>query len=135
MSKHTPGPWCIWDGPSYVGGGRDLCIGAGKTWLANMDHRNCENRDCHIGTCKNSPCAGEPHTSICTIDTEITEEQEANARLIAAAPELLAACIAASRTMNALGDLGDETYKPLRKAHAIVLAAIAMAEGREVRNR
>lgn len=30
----TSGPWCIWDGPAYVGGGHDLCIGApNDVWI------------------------------------------------------------------------------------------------------
>lgn len=37
--KATKGPWKQWRGPQYVGGGEDICIGAGDTWLANMDHR------------------------------------------------------------------------------------------------
>jgi len=85
--NHTPGPWKLWRGPQYVGGGEDICIGAGDTWLANMDHRypRCENvyaRDHNDDEC-----------DICTIDSgEITAEQLANANLIAAAPELLAVC-------------------------------------------
>jgi hypothetical protein len=84
--KHTPGPWIVWEGPLYEGGGADLCIGKGDEWLANMNHRNprCPQID------------DEGHfmesCDICMIDSgAITEEQRANARLIAAAPDLLEA--------------------------------------------
>jgi hypothetical protein len=88
LSGHTPGPWSVWDGPSYVGGGRDLCIGAGEDWLANMAAPEC--RRPNIGP-DGSHCAlRHSHVDICVIDPEITAVQEANARLIAAAPELLA---------------------------------------------
>lgn len=99
MSGHTPGPWEVWDGPEYVGGGADLCIGAGEDWLANMDHRNCVNREAHLCGGDIPPCKSEPNTSICStsgcrctdecqVENHITEEQRANAHLIAAAPEL-----------------------------------------------
>ncbi len=120
-AKHTPGPWCVWDGPAYVGGGRDLCIGAGDTWLANMDHRDCVRRDEH--TDAYTTCGPEDDAAICTIDTEITEEQEANARLIAAAPELLEAC------RLAFAYFDDEDFSPgyVRK---MLSETIAKAEGR-----
>jgi hypothetical protein len=46
-SKSTGGKWSVWDGPEYFFGGRDLCIGAGDDWLANMDERHCINYDEH----------------------------------------------------------------------------------------
>lgn len=87
MSAHTPGPWSVWEGPLFVGGGADLCIGAGEEWIANMDHRQprCPQilEDGHFD---------DASCDICTIDSgRITDEQRANARLIAAAPDLLAA--------------------------------------------
>jgi len=87
-AKFTPGPWSVWPGPAYVGGGEDLCIGAGKTWLANMDHRRCQGRDYHFREL--ADCKLEPDSDICSFTNEITEEQRANARLIAAAPDLYA---------------------------------------------
>ena len=86
--SHTPGPWTLWRGPKYVGGGEDICIGQGVKWIANMDHRTprcpqvMENGHHDEAAC-----------DICSIDSAcITDEQLANATLIAAAPELLAAC-------------------------------------------
>jgi hypothetical protein len=104
----TSGPWQVWDGPDYVGGGRDLCIGAGEKWLFNMDHRICEARDHHIFHCElkdatdiastgagcelclsdenlenGSPLSECRHTDI------ITAEQRANANLMAASRTLV----------------------------------------------
>ena len=91
VSKHTPGKWIVWDGPLYEGGGADLCIGVGDDkWLANIDHRQ--------GRCTQILEDGHfaDECDICTIDSgKITEEQRANAYLIAAAPDLLEACKAA----------------------------------------
>ena len=86
-TQHTPGPWCVWEGPLYVGGGADLCIGAGgDNWLANMDHRTTRCPQIMENGHDNDEC------DICSIDSgHITAEQRANARLIAAAPDLLAA--------------------------------------------
>jgi len=100
--KATPGPWSVWSGPDYVGGGADLCIGAGETWLANMDHRNCVNREQHMCGGSFEPCKREGDTDVCSTSgcrcgdecpeaNHISEEQMANARLIAAAPDLLEA--------------------------------------------
>lgn len=78
----TPGPWCVWDGPSYVGGGKDLCIGAGKQWLANMDHRSrlhWKDIEEHIDHPEGVPC------DICSIGEAVTAEQETTARYIVAA--------------------------------------------------
>lgn len=85
----TAGPWYVWDGVEYMGGGRDLCIGAGPTWLANMDHRCCERRPEHMEAYGHGSqeCAAEPDAAICSVDSEITIEQEANANFIARARE------------------------------------------------
>ena len=96
--KYTSGPWEVWSGTDYVGGGADLCIGAGETWLANMDHRNCANREQHLCGGTFEPCRREGDTDICSTSgcrcggecpeaNHISEEQMANARLIAAAPD------------------------------------------------
>jgi hypothetical protein len=83
LAGFTPGPWCVWEGPLYEGGGADLCIGAGETWLANMDHRMPRCPQILDGGHKSDEC------DICTIDAHgITDEQRANARLISAAPDM-----------------------------------------------
>ena len=90
----TPGPWDVWGGPSYVGGGADLCIGAGESWLANMDHRNCVNREQHIRGGNVPPCHPEENTDICSTEgcrcsgecpvaDHISAEQRSNADFIA----------------------------------------------------
>ena len=74
----TPGQWNVWEGPLYVGGGADLCIGQGDKWLANMDHR--EPRCPQINEHGHDPDACD----ICTIDADgVTDEQRSNARWIA----------------------------------------------------
>jgi len=100
----TEGPWFVWDGIGYFGGGRDLCIGAGPTWLANMDHRTCDNREMHHFAADmlrqsrdfaegRQKCAPEGDTRImsvaqtCEIDEQFTAEQIADANFIARARE------------------------------------------------
>lgn len=101
-AKFTKGPWNVWRGPQFVGGGEDICIGAGKEWLANMDHR--ERRCPQV--LDNGHFADE--CDICTIDScQITEEQLANARLIAAAPALYEACKDFVRNCPACGGDGE----------------------------
>lgn len=92
MSGHTPGPWELWRGHRYVGGGEDICIGAGETWLVNMDHRASRCPGVYDMAAEAAEDWDHKNCPICTIDDpEITEEQLANARLIAAAPDLLEA--------------------------------------------
>ena len=132
MSKHTAGPWEVWSGPDYVGGGADLCIGAGETWLANMDHRHCINREQHQCGGSFEPCRREENTQICSTSgcrcggecpeaNHISEEQMANARLIAAAPDLLEA-------LRALREWHKGEYQSSPAVDALVDAAIAKAE-------
>lgn len=107
--KFTKGPWQLWRGPQYVGGGEDICIGAGDTWLANMDHRVRPHADPFPmdGWLQVSEC------DICSIDNpdEITEEQLANAYLIAAAPEMyeklkeLAAAVPNTKTFYEINEI------------------------------
>lgn len=89
----TSGPWCVWDGPEYVGGGRDLCIGSGgDKWIANMDERNCRTLD-------QSKAHGDEHDApdvcpICSLGSDdITKEQRGTADFIAAARTLLPAAL------------------------------------------
>lgn len=120
----TPGEWDVWDGPGYVGGGHDLCIGAGETWLQNMDHRNCVVRPCHMEFCSSAatrreqlqscgkPCELERETDIasgggcvggdvgCEHECAITAEQRANAEFIAHAREDVPALIAEVRRLR-----------------------------------
>jgi hypothetical protein len=148
MSKHTPGPWEVWSGPQYVGGGADLCIGAGKDWLANMDHRNCVNREAHMCGGDIPPCKREPDTAICSTagcrctdecpeENHITEEQRANANLIAAAPDLLEALKVAHGFVAAFSgyyqvayETGAQIHPKHQEALDQIAAALARAEGR-----
>ena len=88
----TPGPWAVWPGPEYVGGGEDLCIGAGDTWLANVENRHCRKTAHHMG-CHEEGCRLEEDSDICTFSDNITAEQRATAAFIAHArqdiPKLL----------------------------------------------
>lgn len=89
----TKGPWCVWDGPAYVGGGHDLCIGSGgDKWIANMDERNCRTLD-------QSKAHGDEHDApdvcpICSLSADdITKEQRGTADFIAASRTLLPAAL------------------------------------------
>jgi len=122
--KATKGPWEVWDGPVYVGGGADLCIGAGETWLANMDHRNCVNREQHMCGGDIPPCKREGDTDICSTtgcrcsgecpeENHISEEQKANADLIASARTdvpRLAEALLAILDLHSEQDVWDEEY-------------------------
>ncbi len=101
-AEATPGPWDVWDGPGYVGGGKDLCIGAGETWIFNMDQRECEALSCHWGLCKLrgdtaiASADGQPTCNCetpCEHEDAITAEQRANANLIAMARTALPALV------------------------------------------
>lgn len=99
MSKHTPGPWS-----AYIGGGViSVCIGA----IPNGKR----------------PCIVEwPGFDSCDLPLA---QQKANARLIAAAPDLLAGCIKAVELLEPFeqtGFLGEAVLPPIR-------AAIAAARG------
>lgn len=122
MENVTPGPWFVWDGIGYFGGGKDLCIGAGPTWLANMDHRCCDMRTEHHIAGQilqgNVKCAPEADTRIvtlaetCDLDEQFTAEQIADANFIARArediPFLLSAIAYLNREIN---ELSAENFK------------------------
>ena len=91
MSEHTPGPW-IAEYISHTG------------WVVRWD--NPESRICSLRW------IGGPHPP------EVDKIVEADARLIAAAPDLLAACKEAEQKFR----VETEIYKML-------VAAIAKAEG------
>lgn len=89
VEESTPGPWCLWRGPLYVGGGEDICIGAGDTWLANMDHRVSMIPGERLSPGEWPGWQQVEETDILTINpVEIAREQETNAHLIALAPAL-----------------------------------------------
>lgn len=101
MSQHTPGPWTY-----CTGSHGDACIcglvyaGDGKGVVAAVTVDRCPVQD--------HGCNAPP-----------TEAMKANTRLIAAAPELLAACIAMRATM----------YSPKSEESILADAAIAKAKG------
>ena len=68
MSEHTPGPWVLKPARSIVGGW--------AVWAEYEPGKHCQVADIE-------PWPNDPDTA---------PESEANARLIAAAPDLLAAC-------------------------------------------
>ena len=94
----TPQPWDIWDGPTFVGGGADLCIGAGKDWVANMDHRygpDYLERVKHENDSGHAEMEGwPPDCGICSFNEDATQEERDNAAFIVASrsavPELCA---------------------------------------------
>ena len=94
---HTPGPWhmdTIKGFPTAIGVGLEPESGARAIAILSRDSHSSK------------------------------EHQEANARLIAAAPELLEACTAALDRLSVI-----PTFSPDRKAIALLQAAIAKAEG------
>lgn len=105
QSKHTSGPWMAASAPSSVVGwpvvgpmGRSIC---NVSWMPRKVYPDISDADY----------------------AAFNAECEANARLIAAAPELLAAL---TRAVAAHGPFGDDT-RPTWWADAC--AAIAKAEG------
>lgn len=114
-TKHTPGPW-----QAYNRVGNRIF----NQWRVYSD-------------CLNQPCA------ICKMDESLTGDQEvANARLIAAAPDLLEACKAICEFWDE-GKMygnpaqlhadafigGHDAVEPIT-IHDVLRAAIAKAEGR-----
>lgn len=73
----TKGPWQIWRGPEFAGGGEDICIGAGEKWLANMEHRSSPCKDFNAPEHDNDSC------DICsTCADDITAEEVKNSEFI-----------------------------------------------------
>ena len=84
LAAATPGPWEVWEGPEYVGGGADLCIGAGETWLANMEHKRCRTIEQAILANAEHEPVGD--CDVCNLgEDDITRGQRGNAEFIAAA--------------------------------------------------
>jgi hypothetical protein len=94
VSQHTPGPWATGEAD-------------GRLRVTGPD------REANV-VCDIAPRAGD-------VDADYTEEDAANAELIAAAPELLAACKAGLHSLRALG--AGDIFEQMR-------AAIAKAEPR-----
>lgn len=116
----TPGPWDVWEGPAFIGGGTDICIGAGDAWLVNMDHRYCRKITNAVldRTCDPNRLTCD----ICHIDADkITEEQRANSVLIAAARTLVPALIAEVRRLQATEYPSFKTMWELEKKHSTSL--------------
>lgn len=101
MSKHTPGPWFP------------------------IESVNAETQGLHLIWSRSKP----NETGVLIARTCFAPQSEANARLIAAAPELLEACRRAIDWLDELGcDCG--TDEPGTCAVCIVRAAIQKAGGR-----
>lgn len=100
LAKSTPGPWKADDnyGCRAIRGGKS-------------------------GTHKQA----QYYEVACTVGLNNEAEDEANARLIAAAPDLLVACKAALVRLERLDDAGTGEHSP---AYLQVQAATAKAEGR-----
>ncbi|RWO22848.1 hypothetical protein [Mesorhizobium sp.] len=106
-AKHTPGPWAI--DPTYLS---EVQTPNDKT-IASCWHTHAEGRTVSI--------TGVLECSL--------EESAANARLIAAAPDMLAALKQALddiRTFHDATGLGEDVLS--KEAHDAMLAAIAKAE-------
>lgn len=111
MSKHTPGPWEVCNGTDVFtapGGPRadGLCASHNDGW---------QIADCEVGLTFDK--AGKEHFLP-------SYEQSDNARLIAAAPDLLAACEAVADEGLCIGP----EYAECGEAAGMVLAAIKKAK-------
>ena len=99
-TNHTPGPWTYSDGNLHVHGGPFSL-----------------------------PLAEVKFPSSGAWDGQLAEQVEANARLIAAAPDLLAACVETLKQMQAAVDLyGDKTPATAGMVHAACLSRAAIAK-------
>jgi hypothetical protein len=104
MTEHTPGPWILHKYPGHVEAKNGLACCRHDSIIANTLGHSC-----------NAP--------------ELQAEQEANARLIAASPLLLAAAKAASNYTIYHAEICPEPQTcPEVLAHEQLLAAIAKAE-------
>lgn len=109
--KYTPGPW-TWTKPDKWPNHEEH-----EVWLGSIDHES--GTICDFGhNAQYYPSQGEP-------------PNEANARLIAAAPELLEALQALFADYKRLADSGDAGYWSLEDTEEgkLALAAIAKATG------
>jgi hypothetical protein len=100
MEKHTPGPWRVCGGytPHYI------AIAAGGELIVDSFAED--------GYCRNSKCVS-------------WEEQRANARLIAAAPELLKICKIIQAEFNRLPNIAEV----FAEEKCFLDSVIAQAEG------
>ena len=115
MSKHTPGPWTVHNGTDVFGPhGGDSGDGA----KAN-DNDGWQVADCAVGL---TAYAGQ----YVELGSEV---RKANARLIAAAPELLEAL---KEFVEVVRNAGVEWCDGVLDAQDRARAAIAKAEGREL---
>lgn len=108
----TKGPWEIWDGPGWCGGGSDLSIGAGEQWLADMEIRDGNNyheRVAH-GDCAVSGC------TICSMNDEISREQKANAEFIIHSRDDIPALLAEVEACHQeIADIREATENAMRE--------------------
>lgn len=116
----SAGPWRVWNGPEFCGGGHDLCIGAGENWLANMDHRAHPNReeaekDIHE---EHAHSSERYECDICSFSAEISKEQWNNAQFIVHARTAL------PTALQYLRELSQENE--LLKVHNRELRALAI---------
>ncbi len=112
MSKHTPGPWVVND--FCTEGGADTAV-----WTSHDPHTAKSICECHF----------ETHANLMRGETGCHQlEAEANARLIAAAPELLEALMSmvSGATANEAFITGHGENPRLSQARA----AITKATGR-----
>lgn len=99
-AKHTPGPWAITR--RWADGKRIIVEGNQEDWFRLEAHVVCDDCD--------------------------TDTAEANARLIAAAPDLLEACKAMLRTHGVHGPCTHHNCDSCEMAYDKAKAAIAKAE-------
>ena len=131
-NKHTPGPWRVTLGYSFMGAGNAIDNDT-SVKVGSMDTLDVvvgdKGWDRHGVVCKIAPTVGMKNA-----DGTMNGEDVANAHLIAAAPELLAACKIALVEIEAVVEGEGILYGPCRYDNKIadprdvLRAAIAKAE-------
>lgn len=110
--KHTPGPWRIEEGTTLIWG------------ACNPDDTSSYGMGYPITECRVTPIS---NSTWCK--APYADEGEANARLIAAAPDLLGALKEAMVALDGIAK-GEGVFKPIEQTIVLALAVIAKAEGR-----
>lgn len=130
----TPGPWEVWDGPAYYGGGKDLCLGSAfdGRWIVNVDHREGPDHEARVD--HDSAGCDKPADAcpICSINVDVTREQACNANFIARARTDLPRTLWYLRqAMEAARDAQDCAERLYLKLKDLKACPVCGAQGKE----
>lgn len=117
----TAGPWQVWNGLAYCGGGKDLCIGAGENWVVNMDHRWGPGYQERVDHEHDDGRSEKYDCPICQFSEEVTDEQAKTADFIAHArtdiPRLIEALRIVMKERDRLKQENDEIATAVQSFH------------------